>query len=108
MQDIYRIRLIRVSPRFVRSCTLRDFGASIPLKILFSAIEFVLLVVKSHGCLLISCVGVNDVVSITYTAETKGATSSDIFPVENGPIEMLVRAGLLFFMIAPPPRWVSI
>jgi FKBP-type peptidyl-prolyl cis-trans isomerase 2 len=43
---------------------------------------------------------VNDVVSITYTAEIKGATSSDIFPVENGPIELLVgdrkniRAGL--------------
>jgi hypothetical protein len=65
-----------------------------------AAIKFVLLVVKSYGCLLISCVGVNDVVSITYTAETKGATSSDIFLVENGPIEMLVgdreniRAGL--------------
>jgi hypothetical protein len=29
-------------------------------------------------------------VSITYTTETKGATSSGIFPVENGPIEMLV------------------
>jgi hypothetical protein len=40
------------------------------------------------------------VVSIPYNIETKGATSSDIFPVENGPIKVLVgdrknsRAGL--------------
>ena len=55
---------------------------------------------RPHGCppFLGKCV--NDVVSITYTAGTKGATNFGIFPVENGPIEMLVgdrkniRAGL--------------
>ena len=41
-------------------------------------------------CLLVLVKCVNDVVSISYTTGTKGATSCGIFPVENGPIELLV------------------
>ena len=50
-----------------------------------SAIEFVLLIVESHGCLLFSFSGLMIWVRATYTVELKGATSSGIFPVENGP-----------------------
>jgi hypothetical protein len=55
-----------------------------------TAIKFVLLVVKSHGCLLFSLLGLKIGVSIAYNVGIMEAISSDIFSAENGRIELLV------------------
>ena len=56
-----------------------------------AAIQFMLLTVKFFDLVPFISVSVFMItISISYTTETKTATSSDIFPVDNGPIQMPV------------------
>ena len=67
------------------SLGIDDAEVHFPCMQVDAAIKFVTLIVKSHGLPFFSFSGLMIGVSIAYTAESKGATRSDIFRPRMGP-----------------------